>query len=134
MHLDENLLMIGAVGIGINGEKHPLIARESATENAKVVQALLENLINLSDRHLALYICRLFVVDGAKALSIAIRRNFGSEIHIQRCQVQKARHSLDRLPPGSNASVHWTLRQAWEHDDRLKAARLIRNLAQQIEP
>jgi putative transposase len=60
---------------------------EGATENAKVVQALLDNLI---DRHLDPNICRLFVVDGAKALSKAIRRTFGADIPIQRCQVHYA--------------------------------------------
>ncbi len=130
MHLDENLLMIGAVGIDINGEKHPLGVMEGATENAKVVQALLDNLI---DRHLDPNICRLFVVDGAKALSKAIRRTFGADIPIQRCQVHKARNILDRLPPELHASVRRTLRQAWEQDDPVKAERLIRNLAQRLE-
>ena len=96
MHLDENLLMIGAVGIDINGDKHPLGVMEGATENAKVVQALLDNLI---ERGLDPNICRLFVVDGAKALSKASRSTFGAEIPIQRCQVHKARNILDRLPP-----------------------------------
>ncbi len=96
MHLDDSLLMMGAVGIDINGEKHPLGVMEGATENAKVVQALLDNLI---DRHLDHNICRLFVVDGSKALRKAIRRTFGADISIQRCQVHKARNILDRLPP-----------------------------------
>jgi hypothetical protein len=130
MHLDDNLLMIGAVGIDINGEKHPLGVMEGATENAKVVQALLDNLI---DRHLDPNICRLFVVDGAKALSKAIRRTFGADIPIQRCQVHKARNILDRLPPELHASVRRTLRQAWEQDDPVKAERLVRNLAQRLE-
>jgi len=69
MHLDENLLMIGAVGIDINGDKHPLGVMEGATENTSVVQALLDNLMA---RGLDPKVCRLFVVDGAKALSKAI--------------------------------------------------------------
>jgi len=130
MHLDENLLMIGAVGIDIKGEKHPLGVVEGATENAKVVQALLDNLI---DRNLDPNVCRLFVVDGAKALSKAIRRTFGADIPIQRCQVHKARNILDRLPPELHAGVRRTLRQAWEQEDPVKAERLVRNLAQRLE-
>ena len=39
---------------------------EGATENAAVVQALLDNLI---ERGLDPGVCRLFIVDGAKALT-----------------------------------------------------------------
>ena len=61
---------------------------EGATENAARVQALLDKLI---DRGLDPAVCRLFVVDGAKALTKAIRRTFGADIPIQRCQIHKAR-------------------------------------------
>lgn len=130
MHLDENLLMIGAVGIDINGDKHPLGVMEGATENTSVVQALLDNFIA---RGLDPTVCRLFVVDGAKALSKAIRRTFGADTPIQRCQVHKARNITDRLPPELHAGVRRTLRQAWELNDAGKAERLIRNLAQRLE-
>ena len=130
MHLDENLLMIGAVGIDINGDKHPLGVMDGATENAAVVQALLDNLMA---RAVDPKVCRLFVVDGAKALSKAIRRSFGADTPIQRCQVHKARNITDRLPPELHAGVRRTLRQAWELNDAGKAERLIRNLAQRLE-
>jgi len=39
----------------------------------------------------------LFVVDGAKALSKAIRRTFGRHTLIQRCQVHKARNITERI-------------------------------------
>ena len=130
MHLDENLLMIGAVGIDINGDKHPLGVMEGATENTSVVQALLDNLMA---RGLDPTVCWLFVVDGAKALSKAIRRTFGADTPIQRCQVHKARNITQRLPPELHAGVRRTLRQAWELNDAGKAERLIRNLAQRLE-
>ena len=41
LHLDDRLLMIGAVGIDVLGEKHPLGVIEGATENTATVQALL---------------------------------------------------------------------------------------------
>ena len=129
-HLDENLLIIGAVGIDINGDKHPLGVMEGATENTSVVQAVLDNLIA---HVLDPTVCRLFVVDGAKALSKAIRRTFGSDTPIQRCQVHKARNITERLPPELHAGVRRALRQAWELDDAVKAERLIRNLAQRLE-
>jgi transposase-like protein len=131
LHLKDELLMVGAIGVDLAGEKHPLGVVEGATENAAVVQALLDNLI---DRGLDPEICRLFVLDGAKALSKAVRRTFGADIPIQRCQIHKARNIIDRLPKHLHASVRRVLRQAWELKDAQKAERLLRNLARRLEP
>ena len=60
LHLDDRLLMIGAVGIDVLGEKHPLGVIEGATENTATVQALLDNLI---ERGLDPEGCYLFIVD-----------------------------------------------------------------------
>lgn len=130
LHMDEHLLMIGAVGIDISGQKHPLGVIEGATENTATVQALLDNLI---ERGMDPEGCYLFIVDGAKALSKALRRTFGADIPIQRCQVHKARNITDRLPPRHHAAVRRALKQAWQLDDADKAERLIRNLARRFE-
>lgn len=130
LHMDDNLLMLGAVGVDADGRKHPLGVVEGATENATTVQALLDNLI---DRGLDPAVCRLFIVDGAKALTKAIRRTFGADIPIQRCQIHKARNITERLDPKLHAAVRRALRQAWEMDDADKAERLLRNLARRLE-
>jgi len=130
LHMDDNLLMIGAVGVDADGSKHSLGVVEGATEKAATVQALLDNLI---ERGLDPEICRLFIVDGAKALTKAIRRTFGADIPIQRSQVHKARNITDRIDPKLHAAVRRTLRQAWEIDDASKAERLLRNLARRLE-
>ena len=103
---------------------------EGATENTAVVQALLDNLVG---RGLEAAVCRLFIIDGAKALSKAIRNTFGRHTPIQRCQVHKARNITERLAKPLHASVHKALRQAWELDDADKAERLIKNLARRLE-
>ncbi len=95
-----------------------------------VVQALLDNLI---ERGLNPEICRLFVVDGAKALGKAIRCTFGADTPIQRWQIDKGRNIEERLPGRLHAGVGRTLRQAWELEDAAKAERLLRNLAQRRE-
>ncbi len=130
IHIKEELLLVAAVGIDAQGSKHPLGAIEGATESAATVQALLDNLVG---RGLDPSICRLFIVDGAKALTKAIRRTFGSHTPIQRCQVHKARNITERLPKAMQASVRRTLRQAWELDDADKAEKLIRNLTRRLE-
>ena len=130
IHIEEDLMLVAAVGIDGVGNKHPLGAVEGATENTAVVQALLDNLI---DRGLDPGVCRLFIIDGARALSKAIRKTFGRHTPIQRCQVHKARNIAERLPKPLHASVRKVLRQAWELNDAAKAERLIRNLARRLE-
>jgi putative transposase len=130
IHIAEDLVLLAAVGVDRVGGKHPLAVIEGATENARVAQALLDNLI---ERGLDPRVCRLFIIDGAKALSKAIRKTFG-HTPIQRCQVHNAGNILERLPKPLHASVRKALRQAWELDDADKAERLIRNLSRRLEP
>src|SRR5712672_882622 len=85
-----------------------------ASEHSAVVQALIDNLI---ERGLDPAVPRLFIIDGSKALSKAIRRNFGRDTAIQRCQIHKARNIQERLPkslqPRSGACCvrhgNWTM-------------------------
>jgi putative transposase len=130
IHMENDLVLLAAIGIDGDGVKHPLGVLEGATENAAVVQALLDNLV---DRGLDPKVCRLFIIDGSKALRKAIRRTFGKHTPIQRCQVHKGRNIMERLPKHLHASVRRTLRQAWELDDATKAEQLIRNLARRLE-
>ena len=131
IHVAEDIVLLAAIGVDGEGAKHPLGLVEGATENAAVVQALLDDLVG---RGLDPSVCRLFIVDGAKALTKAIRRTFGRDTPIQRCQVHKARNIADRLPKALQAPVRRALRQAWELDDAAKAERLLRNLARTLEP
>jgi putative transposase len=130
IHIGDELVLVAAIGIDGEGVKYPLGLIEGATENTAVVQALVDNLV---ERGLDPAIPRLFVIDGAKALSKAIRRTFGRHTPIQRCQIHKARNIMRRLPPSLHASVRRVLRQAWELDDAEKAEKLIRNLARRLQ-
>jgi putative transposase len=130
LHIGNDLVLVAALGIDGEGHKHPLGLVEGATENAAVVQALIDNLI---ERGLDPKVCRLFIIDGAKALSKVIRRTFGAYTPIQRCQIHKARNVTERLPKSLHASVRRVLRQAWELDDADKAERLLRNLARRLD-
>jgi hypothetical protein len=57
-------------------------------ELSERAQALIDNLI---ERGLDPKVCRLFIVDGVKALSKVIRRTFATRTPIQPCQIHKAR-------------------------------------------
>src|SRR5450432_204283 len=130
IHISEHLVLIAALGIDSEGIKHPLGLMEGATEHSAVVQALIDDLI---ERGLDPAVPRLFIIDGSKALSKAIRRSFGRHTPIQRCQIHKARNIMERLSPVLHASVWRVLRPAWELNDAVKAEKLIRNLAQRLE-
>ena len=130
IHMDEDMTLVAAVGVDAAGDKHPLGVVEGATENAATVQALIDNLV---ERGLDPAVPRLFIIDGSKALSKAIRATFGDNAAIQRCQIHKARNIMDRLPKSMHAQVRRALRQAWEMDDAAKAEQLLRNLARRLE-
>jgi putative transposase len=66
IHMDEDLLLVAAIGVDAKGDKHPLGLIEGATENAATVQELLNNLV---ERGLDPAMPRLLIIDGVKALS-----------------------------------------------------------------
>jgi len=129
LHVGDHVL-VAAIGVDSAGDKHVLAVVEGATENTATVQALLDNLVG---RGLDPTVPRLFIVDGAKALTRAIRNTFGIAAAVQRCQVHKGRNIVERLDESLHAGVKKALRQAWDQDDADKAERLLRNLARRLE-
>ncbi|MGQ0663656.1 MAG: IS256 family transposase [Pseudomonadota bacterium] len=123
-------ILVAAIGIDATGEKHVLALVEGATENAAVVKALLADLV---ERGLQPDLVRLFIVDGAKALSRAVRNTFGRFALIQRCQVHKGRNIIERLDPALHAGVKKVLRQAWDSPTADQAERVLKNLARRLE-
>ena len=90
-----------ALGIDTEGKKQVLGLREGNTENSRVAKALLRDLV---DRGLSQERARLFVIDGAKALSSAIQKVFGSLGVIHRCQFHYAEQ---RIMPSWNRDPSW---------------------------
>ena len=78
LHIGNDLVLVAALGIDGNGDKHPLGLVEGATENTAVVQALIDNLI---ERGLDPKVCRLFIIDGAKR-SILLFRDWSAILNI----------------------------------------------------
>jgi hypothetical protein len=123
-------VLVAAIGIDGAGDKHVLAVALGATENAAVVKVLLADLV---ERGLRTDIVRLFILDGAKALSRAVRDTFGDFALIQRCQVHKGRNIIERLDPSLHAGVKKVLRQAWDSPTAEQAERVLRNLARRLE-
>jgi putative transposase len=94
----EGQQMVAALGIGLDGRKTILGIRQGATENATVVSELLDDLVS---RGLDFAEPRLYILDGAKALSAAVKKHAGESAAIQRCQVHIAGR-VPRFPEGWN--------------------------------
>src|SRR4029077_6183286 len=94
----EGQQMVAALGIDEYGRKTILGIRQGATENATVVGELLGDLL---ERGLDFTTPRLYILDGAKALSAAVKKHAGESAAIQRCQVHKRRNVLGHLTEGT---------------------------------
>jgi putative transposase len=123
-------VVLAAVGIDVNGIKHPLGLREGATENAAACKALLADLI---ERGLDPHHTLLVVIDGARALRRAVMDTFGERALIHRCHEHKKRNVTDALPKGMRAAVRSTMNQAYATRDPKRAGRLLENLAHKLE-
>jgi len=119
-----------ALGIDSDGHKHVLGLREGTTENSRVAQALLRELL---ERGLDAARARVFVIDGSKALRRAIHKVFDRIGIVQRCQIHKRRNILGHLPEALHASVDKVLAEAWGSSDAKLAERRLRNLADSLE-
>jgi transposase-like protein len=128
-HVGDHVLVV-AIGIDSEGEKHVLGVREGTTENAAVCSSLLSDLVG---RGLDAGVKRLFVIDGGKGARKAIHDVFGSLALVQRCQVHKERNVLDHLPERDKSRVRAELRRAWKSDDQQTAVRRLHALARQLE-
>jgi transposase-like protein len=104
-------LVVAAVGVDAQGNKHVLAIREGATENAEVAKTLLEELVA---RGVKPGRRRLFVIDGAKALRVAIDQVYGANQPVQRCRQHKLRNVLGHLPKEQHDQARSTLKAAWK--------------------
>ena len=75
----------------------------------------------------------LFVLDGAKALSKAVRDVFGDLAVIARCRVHTERNILDHLPEGERPWVRRKLRATWANPNADEGEAALRALAGQLE-
>jgi putative transposase len=120
----EGQQMVAALGIGEDGRKTILGIRQGATENATVVGELLGDLV---ERGLDFTQPRLYVLDGGKALTAAVKKHAGESAAIQRCQVHKRRNVLDHLTDEQKPAVAKKLNAAYSLED-YAAAKQARNL------
>ena len=113
---------IVALGIDIWGKKHVLGVRQGATENTQVCLELLEDVV---DRGVNADGDYLFCVDGAKALTKAIKKIFGQNSVIQRCQLHKRRNVSDKLPKEHQSRIDSRLAAAYAMNELNEARKAV---------
>ena len=128
VHFGEHLCVV-ALGIGIDGVKHPLGLVEGSTENTTVVTELLSG---LRERGLDTHRPILVGIDGAKALRAGVAKVFDHPV-IQRCQLHKVRNVADKLPDHLAATVTRRMRAAYHADSALVAEAQLEALAKELE-
>lgn len=121
--------VLTAPGVDESGRKHVLGLREGASENAAVVKALLEDLV---ERGIAPGVQRLFVIDGSKALRAATDAVYGADQPVQRCRIHKIRNVQDHLPENKARYATLVLRAAFRMEDHGRAMGKIRDLAREL--
>jgi putative transposase len=129
IHFRDRVILL-AMGIDAQGNKHVLGLREGSTEATRVVASLLSDLV---DRGLDAQRMRLWVIDGGKALRKAIVQTFGTTALIQRCQEHKRRNVLEHLPEDMHTSVKRALKDAWAASDADLGRRQLQRLASSLQ-
>jgi transposase-like protein len=128
VHFAESCCIV-ALGIGIDGVKHPLALVEGSTENATLVTELL---VDLRERSLDVTRPMLVGIDGSKALRKAVIDVLDHPV-IQRCQLHKVRNVKDRLPQRLRSSVGRRMTDAYHADSALEAEAALLALAKELD-
>jgi putative transposase len=128
VHFGEHCCVV-ALGIDIDGVKHPLALVEGSTENATLVTDLI---VGLRERGLDVSRPILAVLDGSKALRRAVVDVFDHAV-IARCQLHKIRNVRDRLPEKLRSVVTARMRRAYRAESALAAEAELTALAAELD-
>src|SRR6266567_2814721 len=114
VHFAEHTCVV-ALGIAIDGTKHPLALVEGSTENATLARELLTG---LRERGLEVTSAILDVIDHPV---------------IARCQQHKIRNVRDKLPERLGGPVEHRMRTAWHAASALDAQAQLEALARELD-
>jgi putative transposase len=128
VHFAESCCIV-ALGIDIEGTKHPMALVEGSTENATLVTDLL---VGLRERGLDVTRPMLVGLDGSKALRKAVLDVLDRPV-IQRCQIHKIRNVKDHLPQRLRSSVGRKMADAYHAGSALEAEAALRSLAKELD-
>jgi putative transposase len=115
-------MMVVALGVSDDGSKRVLGLVRGETENAEIVTSLLTN---LRDRGLKTFQPTLFCLDGSKALASAVKKVFGDNAVIQRCQVHKIHNVESHVASKHQPDVQRRMNEAYAQVHHADAKRLL---------
>ncbi|MDO0972964.1 IS256-like element IS1295 family transposase [Mycolicibacterium frederiksbergense] len=128
VHFAESCCVV-ALGIDIEGTKHPLALVEGSTENATLVTELL---VDLRERGLDVTRPVLVGLDGSKALRKAVLDVLDHPV-IQPCQMHKVRNVKDHLPQRLRTTVGRRMTDAYHAGSALEAEAALLALAKELD-
>ena len=128
VHFGEHTCVV-ALGIDLDGARHPLALEEGSTENATLVTDLITG---LRDRGLDVAKPILAVLDGSRALSRAVKDVFDKPL-IQRCQQHKIKNVRDKLPEKLRAVAEKRMRDAYRASSSVEAEGQLAALARELD-
>ena len=121
--------MVIALGVMLGGEKVILGFVQTATENERVCRGFLRELL---ERGLSVAQGVPCVIDGAKGLRAAVRKVFGEQALVQRCQWHKRENVVAHLPKAQQARVRRKLQRAYEQSTYAQAKATLGRLRQEL--
>ena len=124
----EDGLMV-ALGITIDGKKVFLGIESSHTENAKAIEQWFDRLI---ERGLKFEQGILFIVDGSKGISKAIKSRFGHYAFIQRCQWHKRENVTSYLNDTQKALCRRRMQEAYAKTTYKEAENELKKIYQEL--
>lgn len=110
-------------------QRRCLASGKARQRTPKFVKSLYQAL----ERGLSVDSPRLFVLDGSKALSKAVKDVFGKDAAIQRCQIHKKRNLESHLPESEQSSVTSEMEAAYAEFDYKAAKVRLDAVAKRIE-
>jgi putative transposase len=128
VHFGEHTCVV-ALGVDIDGVKHPLAIEEGSTENATLATDLITG---LRDRGLDTSKPILAIIDGSRALARAIGDVFDKPL-IQRCQQHKIENVKNRLPDKLKSVVEKRMRAAYHAQSAIAAEAALVALAGELD-
>jgi transposase-like protein len=118
-----------AVGVTLSGEKVLLGLVQTASENAAVCREFLDSLV---ERGLKSEQGLLFVLDGAKGFSAAVRSRFCGTALIQRCRWHKRENVLKYLPDSRRGAMRRKIQAAYEQPTYEKAKASLKKVRSEL--
>ena len=122
--------IIIALGVRLDGVKVILGMIESGTENHQVCRDFLQQ---LKTRGLASQHPILFIIDGSKGLSKGIKKEFGQQAFIQRCQYHKRENVVAYLPKSQQSAFRQKLQKAYNRVAYKDAKRALNGVRKELK-